>query len=369
MTGKIGVNGVIKELIVEDEGGMQCTGGVNSTGDYNVQGKTTGGTTGNFSIGFVGKFTGDSAAYTGSGTWSGTVKTSNGERNISGTWSLAGSSTYSFNEYIITPSVTLNDSVNYRLESAFLGKSYSTSPYVYGIIKIKYLGTTDRDYIRVDASFKNSSDSVLFTDWSYVYNVTPCNTGSTTYNTNTFYTPTYNTGYYFIIENLSEHGITLTSISKIDLTLTSSSFTYALPLGTLSRTGEPYRVEPDSWYLNVTNNGDRKIRSLTTQFIFKDSQNRIFKWNFPASYIADTLNSIYDIGQSGYFKNSYNTPDYISTPLDCAEECLNWDPYTGTSGSIFGKINKNISNDEMNKLVRKEIDEMERKRECTKNEY
>jgi hypothetical protein len=266
----------------------------------------------------------------------------------------------SISPYIISPTVTLNDNVNYHVESAYIGMSYSTSTWVYGIIKVTYLGSDSRDYIYVDASFKNSNNYELFTDWSFAWNITTCYTGY--YNTNTFFTPTHSTGYYFIIEYLGDYGITLSDISKVDLTLTSSTFTYAPALGTLSKVGNPYRIEPDSWYLDVKNSGDRQIQSPFTRFIFKDSQDRMFKWTFPFSYIGDTLNEVYDIGQSGYFGSWYNTPDYIQVPLDFADVCLEWDPYTESGAPLLPKINQNMSTDEKNKLILEEIDNIERER-------
>ncbi len=260
--------------------------------------------------------------------------------------------------YIISPIVTLNDNVNYHVESAYIGMSYSTSTWAYGIIKMQYFGSDSRDYIYVDASFKNSNDQELFTDWSFVRNVTTCYDGYNNYNTNTFFTPTYNIGYYFVIEDLSDYGIVISDISKVDLTLTSSPFTYTPALGTLSKVGNPYRGGLGSWNLDVTNNGDRKIQSLFTRFIFKDSQNRMFEWTFPLSYIGDTLNDLYDIGQSGYFGSWYNTPDYMQVPLDFAEVCLEWDPYTESGAPILPKISKNMSNDEKNKLLLDEMDKM-----------
>ncbi|OGU57270.1 MAG: hypothetical protein A2V66_11275 [Ignavibacteria bacterium RBG_13_36_8] len=89
--GRIGENGVIEELNLEDEGSLQCSGGVTTSGDFNVTGTASGGVS-NLSVNFTGRLIGDSLGYTGSGTWSGTVNTNSGQRNISGTWSISGSS-------------------------------------------------------------------------------------------------------------------------------------------------------------------------------------------------------------------------------------------------------------------------------------
>jgi hypothetical protein len=61
----------------------------------------------------------------------------------------------------ISPEVALNDSVNYKVESLWIGLASSKSTYVYGIAKISYLGAVDQAFVSVSADFLNSSGGIL----------------------------------------------------------------------------------------------------------------------------------------------------------------------------------------------------------------
>jgi hypothetical protein len=268
-------------------------------------------------------------------------------------------------QYVISPLVTLNDNANYKVESVNIGKISTTSSWVYGIVKIRYLGTVSLKYISVDATFKNSSNSTLFTDFSFFYNVTVRKYLAS--NTDTFFTSTYNEGYYMIIENLNNYGIQLTDITNISLEINGQVNAYAAPYGLLSPVGTPaYQTSDDSWKLNVINNGDQKIESLSTVFVYKDSGNRMYIWSYPLCYVGDVSGHIFDINQTGYLIDTHVTPDYLASHLDFGDTLLNWLPYIETASikSEFGSIveNNNISTDEKNKLMRKQIDELTREK-------
>ncbi|HEX3046346.1 MAG TPA: hypothetical protein VHY08_16430 [Bacillota bacterium] len=287
----------------------------------------------------------------------------NGEKNVTAVFkSLIPTPTPITDSSVISPAVTLNDP-RFQVESVYIGKAGSASTYIYGIVKIKYLGASDLLAIDVVASFKDQSNNQIFSDDSYVWNVVPCKWTNLSENTTTFFTLAHNYGYYYIITNLNNYGITIADISNIDLTITYQSYSYIAPLGTMSTTGSPYRVEPDSWYINVKNNGDRKIHSDQPRVIFKDSLNRQFQWTSGIPYVNGVFNQTFDIGQTGYIKCSYVTPDYISTPLEFGEIPLSWSPDTtsGTSLNIQSILkDRSITEDEKNMLIKEQMDEYTR---------
>jgi hypothetical protein len=227
-------------------------------------------------------------------------------------------------ELVIEPTVTVNDTQSFRVESACIGKSGTESNWVYGVVKIEYLGATGLSFVEVTAAFKDKKGRTLFEDDSYIDNLGVCGISSSV-NTNTFLTPENSTGYYCLIEDLEDRGIELSQIARLDLTLTGDSYNYLPPGGHLRQVGTAYRTQPEAWHQNVSNDGDVAVKAGFVRFIFADDQDRTFRWAFADSYVGGAENSTYGVGTAGELVADDVTPDYLTSPLVFVTALLDWD--------------------------------------------
>jgi hypothetical protein len=225
------------------------------------------------------------------------------------------------------PKVILSDSVNFKVESACIGMTGLASDSVKGIIKIKYLGSADLNSLNIFMTFKDKNNIELQSYSTMIRNVISCYSNYLKNNTNYFLTSKYNIGYIFIRGTIGDFKISkLQDLSKIQITISSTPFTYAPALGTLSKTGDPYKDNTNHWCQNVINNGDRKIQIpyYSVILIYKDSENRLFKWDFPMNYVNGKENFSYEIGESGFFKGQSSYLYDLKMPFSCVETCLSW---------------------------------------------
>ena len=255
---------------------------------------------------------------------------------------------------LINPNVNLigAEKDNYQVESAYIGYVSNFSDYVYGIIKIKYLGIEDRYFIYADIYYKNQYDTLIFSDWSYIYTQNLCKLTYSDLNTDTFFTPTLNTGYYFIIEDFSYYNIELSDIFSLDLEITSNPYNYIEPLGELTQLGDPYFVD-SFWYLNIQNTGNIPVEEWFSQFIFQDEFGREYEWDYPLCYkLVDSkyiLYGVFDINETGILEGYPLSAMNFSLPL------IGWDPYQYSSENLRNFIQTNfndISKDEKNLLIK-----------------
>lgn len=225
---------------------------------------------------------------------------------------------------------------DFEVKSACIGKSYSTSSYIYGVVEFEYTGEIDLSYLKVTARFYGKDGlEPLFQEKDYIRNPEAAKRYTAGDNFSTFVTPEFKTGYFFIIENLAERGITVGDIAKVDLHITSDPFKYEPPVGKLDRKGSPYRVASDSWYWDIENTGERVVELTLPRFIFKDDEGSVFYWTFLTCYINHNKGSIFKVGDSGYVMSDNNTPDYIDSPLKLYDALLCWEPRdSGEAGSI-----------------------------------
>ncbi len=238
--------------------------------------------------------------------------------------------------------VNLVNTSDYEVQSAYICRSNYTSPYIYGLVKLHYIGNVSRNYIKIDALFQDEEGNTIFSDESYLKNETAVGTYS--FNTNSFVSPSYNLGYYTIIENLDRYNSELSDIASVEIEISSSSYEYQIPFGELSKVNEPYQITDDSWYLDIKNTGIEDIEIEFNTFIYKDNQEREYKWSYPDIYIwnEDQEEFIeYDHGCTlSYGTNSYLeslnvSPDYWeSNPLQYSKILMNWDPSTKKSTSL-----------------------------------
>ena len=274
---------------------------------------------------------------------------------------------------VIKPKVNLISLPNYQVESAYIGRSSSTSSYIYGLIKVMYVGSSNRNYVKMDADFKDQHGNIIYSDYTYLEQ--PNVAWGGLYNSNSFVTPTYNTGYFKIIENLANHGAVLTDIESIDISITSSSFTYNPAHGQITLQGTPYRIEIDSWYQDIINDGEITVEYLWNTFMFIDYKEREFKWTFGSTYKWNETSQEYEYNTTfanedyGYFRSVYNTPDYLgSNYLNLSSLCMEWDPVTKKSISITDKEmilnlknslnNESLTTVERDKLLKKNRDKL-----------
>ena len=89
--GKIGVNGTLSELAMEEEGALFPSGYVDQSGDMKISGKMDG-LSHTYSVNFSGSVMtqDDPAHYSGSGNLSGSIETAVSTKTFTGTWSVEG---------------------------------------------------------------------------------------------------------------------------------------------------------------------------------------------------------------------------------------------------------------------------------------
>jgi hypothetical protein len=274
------------------------------------------------------------------------------------------------------PNINLINSPDYFVESSYIAKSRTTSSYIYGLIKINYSGFSDRNYVKMDADFKDSEGNIIYSDYTFLDQPNVAWGGH--FNSNSFVTPTFNIGYFKIIENLGTYNAELSDIASIDIVITSISFTYAPAEGQMSKQGEPYRVETDSWYQDIIIDGNINIEISFGTFLFIDHLEREYKWTFCDTYKWNNTNQEYliaprgtilEIGEYGYSQALSNTPDYLgSNYLNLSAICLDWDVPSKKSGyineeEIISSLTNRLKNEslsifERNKLIKETRDKI-----------
>jgi hypothetical protein len=258
---------------------------------------------------------------------------------------------------VISPTVVLTgaNSADYQVVSAAIGMSSSSSGYVYGAIKIHYLGTTDRSYIAVAATFKNAAGAVLWTDSSYVRNLTTCYSSSSS-NNNTFFTDTYDMGYYRIIDNLNTYGVKLASVATVELNLTHSSYTYAAPFGTVSlKTG--ITSAGTTWTQTVKNDGATTVANGLPTLFFADGDGLVYLWDFPSLHVAGAYSANLAAGATGDLVSYTSKPDYLKSAIHPSEMAYDWDyPAPGSPQIVAARALAAVDKDAANLAVRQALD-------------
>lgn len=209
------------------------------------------------------------------------------------------------------------DNQNYQLESAYFAKSFSTSANVYGVIKIKYIGQSAESFITTNLEIKNSANQQIVNDEGvYLSNSTCCGIPEINDNITSFATPQYNELYYLFLFPVNH---SLADFSKGFLRINSTPFIYSAPIGKMEWTNQPYRFARDSWRANLKNSGTIKVYSDLNPFLFRDSFNRTYKWQYPS-----ISPSSFQPGQSGTAETLPITPDYLTTLLEVERTILGW---------------------------------------------
>lgn len=233
-------------------------------------------------------------------------------------WSTPHATSPDLNSNIISLPIVVGNQ-NYQLESAYFAKSYSTNTYIYGVIKIKYIGQSAESFIKAKLEIKNSANQPIINEENYLTNITCCAIPSIHDNITAFATPEYNELFYLFIFDTLKENHSLADFCQGFLTINSTPYSYTVPIGKMERTGQPYQFARDSWRTNVKNSGTIKVYSEFNPFIFKDSYNRAFKWQYPIM-----SPSSFQPGQSGTAETWLITPDYLATPLEIDHTILGW---------------------------------------------
>lgn len=242
--------------------------------------------------------------------------------------------TYTIDDNIVkTIEIYFANTSEFEVESAYLGKSNYNSPYIYGLVKLHYIGNESRAFIKLNAVFKDEEGNELFTDESYLKQETVI--GLHSFNTNSFVSPSYNLGYYKIIEDLDGYNLNLSDIFSVEIEITSSSYEYQSPYGHLAKINEAYQISDDSWYQNIENDESTSIKIGFNTFILKDHLDREYKWSFPnifkwdedqQEYLELDYGSNLSYGDNGYLESLKVSPDYWeSNPLKLSNILMDWD--------------------------------------------
>lgn len=259
--------------------------------------------------------------------------------------------------FLVSPDIILANTSDFQVISAHLGKPDSNSSFVYGIIKFLYSGESHIKYININAKFNDGDNKLIFKESSYIRNITTCYTGFRDYDTNTFLTPEHNVGYYTIIEDLEKHEISLDQIKKIELTISSSDFSFEYPPGILSKVGLPNPAENNYYHQKVENIGDSTVITSFCTALYKTSDNKLFKFSYVSGIENRTDKNIFKPGDKGYILSHNYRPDYLNDQLILEEVCINWDRYRDTTKLALTKQLTNMhSPDEQSELILKFID-------------
>jgi len=232
---------------------------------------------------------------------------------------------------VISPDVTIDDAVNFEVESSYIGMSDLPNKRIQGILKIKYTGTVALRSVVVTLSFLNKDNIVLFKGAGNISNIISCYSSEISSNTNSFLSSEYETGYLFIGGTLSYFGLSaLEDISKIQISIAGIPFTYQAARGKFSITGNPYIGKDNKWVVNAVANGDKKIGVYVSRvrFLFEDSQNRLYRWGVPDNYELTSYGEEryynFNIGETVYFTSNVVKEFNNKNPFNCVDVCLQW---------------------------------------------
>jgi len=232
---------------------------------------------------------------------------------------------------IINPPVIFSGSNQYQVESAYMGMINMANKQIKGIIKVKYAGTTGVRYVYATITLYNKENVALFIGGSYISNITSCYSSDVSNNIWSFFTPQYNTGYVFINGSLNYFGLSaLEDISRIEMSVESTPFTYQPPKGKFSVLGHPFKDKENTWGANIVNDGDRTIQ-LTMDYVkllYVDSKNRLYNWSIPNNYEAvywgDYITYGFDLGETVYFRGDKSNQNNLNEIFTCVQVCVRW---------------------------------------------
>jgi hypothetical protein len=237
---------------------------------------------------------------------------------------------------VINPKVAVSDTTNYQIESACVGITELSNNKIQGIIKVKYMGSTDIRNVTAYLTFMNKDNVALYKSSVNISNVTCCYCRDVGSNVTSFFTVKYKVGYIFIEGTLTEYGLSaLEDISGIEMSVEATPFTYQAPVGKFTKTGNPYKDIENNWYVNVINDGDLKISLpiVNIKFLYMDSENKLYRWSYPDNYELENIIGGYyyyydfSVGETARFKvNNYNFYG-LKKPFTCVDVCVQWYSY------------------------------------------
>jgi len=235
---------------------------------------------------------------------------------------------------VIKPKVSIEEpnvvvSNRFSAESAYFGLTDFFSDTFEGVIKVKYLGSADLNYLDINVQMidKNNKEienyNTLFHNEALCYLID----GGYSHNNDNYVTPTNNVGYILFRGSLSSWGIkSLSNIAKIRLLIYSHTFSYAPPQGRISRNGQPYIDKNNCWCINGINDGDKKIRMLSDNalFLYTDSENRLYRWDASSEISGGKEKNYIDVGETAIIKGG---SPYKFNPMEkfnCSKVVFFW---------------------------------------------
>lgn len=259
---------------------------------------------------------------------------------------------------------------NYLVENFNIVKADSTSDYIYGVIKFKYIGSEQKSFIKYIINFKDKKGNVLFNYDNYMQNITSVYLSRINYYIDSFVTKEYNIVYGSIIENLAEHNIKIENIAYADIEIEESSVLEYIEQPTkIEKNGELISSGYDSWKQPIAIKGNSKIGAYFSKFIFNNSNGKPVSWGFAIPYNNKGERAFeFEPEETGYIESIYNTPDYEKNLYSVENVLLSWDvPYKNSTTNIKLKraIDKkynsqNERNEAILKAINKSTEEMEK---------
>lgn len=267
---------------------------------------------------------------------------------------------------------------DYVVENFNIVKAYSTLSWIYGVLKVKYIGTNPKISIRYTIDFKDKDGDIIFKEESYLWNITSAYVTSTGYCTETFVNQEYNIAYGNIIENLADYGKTIEDIAYADITIEEGyDFGYEIPVEKLEKSGEPvYDAVYDSWKQPIISKVNGTIKTTFSEFIFSNGEGQPVSWTYPSSLNSyDEYDYEFEYGEKGYLRSLRATPDYEKKPYSLENVLLAWymPDISSTSKMNMSRVMNSsyLSEDEKNSAISKLIYEENQKLEenIVKNRY
>lgn len=256
-----------------------------------------------------------------------------------GDWDVIVTNSRSFgdtespNQYVRGLRVNVLNSAEWDNISAWLTNHGGT--FIDGVTKFHYTGSVTRDFIHIYYRYSDNSGNPLFFDTGFIFQTHTMGC-MPEFNNNSFVTADWDIGYENIIENLADHGITMTDIDHIDVIIEGGATTYEDPIGQLSLTGN-MTEEGGYFYQTVVNGGACAVQEWFSTIIFRDSAGREVNWDWPGFLQFNGTEWVYNdlFAQGAEGRMRVYKPDLsaFSDSYSISEICISWDPCSAPGGS------------------------------------
>jgi len=269
----------------------------------------------------------------------------------------------------VDPVITLTSSPDFSITESGLMRADINSGYMYGMVIVKYTGSTIRRSVRADLSYRDISGNELFSEYTYLENQ-----GYLTYLTipfGTYVSPSYPDGYLLLIEDLDDWNIDLSEIAEINITFSATAVSATIH-GTPVSHDDPVLVyqstEELEFYVPIVNADSTNLRNFSSMMLPVDSLGRIGLWTYGDLYQTNDGGASYDVlsgdpfetGESARLNFDFFIPGYWNEIPSIHSILYSFEPdTTDYSGSVLNNskgLSVALSRDEQNLYNRKSRD-------------